>query len=197
MDPLRRDLGKSNSHGRRLPAQSTGGESPRRRRSLVAPAARQPAAYHYTGVGVETVLPSSIPGTEPLLTHRQPVIDQEEDDRQLTAPIRLRGQTFGTIALRRDPEEEPWSDEEIALVKQLSTQIGLALENARLLEETQQRAERERIIAGITAQVRSSMDPRTILQTAVRELGTALGTDRAFVQLGAGRQTSGRETTQE
>jgi len=67
----------------------------------------------------------------------------------------------------------------------------LALENARLLEETQQRAEQERIIASITARVRASMDPETILQTAVRELGAALGTDRAFVQLGVERQNNG------
>ena len=76
------------------------------------------------------------------------------------------------------------------MAEELSTQIGLALENARLLEQTQQRAERERVIADITAQVRSSMDPATILQTAVRELGAALGTDRTFVQLGAVRPVS-------
>jgi GAF domain-containing protein len=70
--------------------------------------------------------------------------------------------------------------------------MALAIENARLLADTQQRAERERVIANITARVRASMDPKTILETAVRELGTALGTDRAFVQLGAGRQTNGK-----
>jgi GAF domain-containing protein len=150
--------------------------------------ASQPAAYRYTGVGVETVPPSAALETEAPRLHSRPVIvqEQERDGRRLIAPIRLRGQTLGSIALQQDPESAPWSDEEIALVEELSTQIGLALENARLLEETQQRAEQERIIANITARVRSSMDPKTILRTAVRELGAALGTDRAFVQLGAG-----------
>ena len=76
---------------------------------------------------------------------------------------------------------------------EICTQIGLALENARLLEETQERAEQERIIANITAQVRSSMDPETILQTAVRELGAALGSDRAFVRLGVDGQKNGEK----
>jgi hypothetical protein len=68
--------------------------------------------------------------------------------------------------------------------------MALALENARLLEETQQRARRDRLIADITARVRSSRDPETILRTAVRELGAALGTDRARVQIGTGIQPS-------
>ena len=38
----------------------------------------------------------------------------------------------------------------------------------------------------ITARIRASMDPEAILRTAVRELGMALGVDRARVQLRAG-----------
>jgi len=153
-------------------------------------AASQPAAYRYTGVEVEPVPPFLAPEIEAVPSHRRSVVVQKEDGRRLIAPIRLRGQTLGSITLRQDPKGEPWANEEIALVEELTTQIGLALENARLLEETQQRAEREQIIADITAQVRSSMDPETILQTAVRELGAALGPDRAFVRLGIGKQTN-------
>jgi len=156
--------------------------------------ARQPAAYRYTGTGVEPVRSPSALKTDAPLHYRwpavvqEPIVVQENDGRRLIAPIRLRGQALGFISLRQDREEEPWSNEEIALVEEVSTQIGLALENANLLEETQQRAERERLIADITTRVRDSMDPETILQTAVRELGAALGTDRAFVQLGVGAQ---------
>jgi GAF domain-containing protein len=66
--------------------------------------------------------------------------------------------------------------------------MALAAENLRLLDETQRRATRERLVSEITAKVRASMDVDTILQTAVRELGAALGTDRAFVQLSTGAQ---------
>ncbi len=153
--------------------------------------AGQPAAYHYTGVGVEAVRLSGASEAPVSSPPSRPVVMQEDGRRQLIAPILLRGQVLGSIVLQQDPEEVPWSDEEIALVEELITQIGLALENARLLEETQARAEQERIVASITAQVRSSMDPETILQTAVRELGAALGTDRAFIRLGAIARSSG------
>ena len=70
----------------------------------------------------------------------------------------------------------------------MAEQLALAMENVRLLEETQRRAQRDRLIADITAKVRASSNVETILQTAVRELGTALGSDRTRVQLSAGAQ---------
>jgi GAF domain-containing protein len=39
------------------------------------------------------------------------------------------------------------------------------------------------MIAEITARVRASMDPETILRTALRELGAALGADRVMVRM--------------
>lgn len=118
----------------------------------------------------------------------QPGMGDGARQAALVAPISLRGEILGTLGLHDTEGGRQWTDDEIALVEALADQMALAIENARLLEETQQRAEHERVIANITARVRSSMDPATILQTAVRELGAALGTDRAFVQLGVGRQ---------
>jgi GAF domain-containing protein len=41
------------------------------------------------------------------------------------------------------------------------------------------------MIAEITARVRASMDPETVLRTALRELGAALGADRVMVRMGS------------
>ena len=144
-------------------------------------AKRYAPAYHYDRV---KVTPSS--ATSDSITPSRldrPTAIQDENGHRLVSPVRLRGQMLGSIVLRRKPEQEPWSQEEIALVDEVSTQIALALENAQLLEETQRHSERDRLIAGITARVRSSMHMETILQTAVQELGAALGTSRAVVKL--------------
>ena len=69
------------------------------------------------------------------------------------------------------------------LAQEVGDQIGLALESARLLEEAQRRAARDRLLAEITARVRASMDPEAILRAAVQELGAALGADRVYAQL--------------
>jgi len=146
--------------------------------------ARQPAAYRYTGVGVGPVPPSLAQEMGALPPQHQPVLQQDGDGHRLIAPIRLRGQTFGSIVLRQDPQEKPWSPEEVALVEELSTQIGLALENARLLEETRRRAAREQLTREITDKMRRAVGIEDIIQTAVDELSRALGTSRTFVRLG-------------
>ena len=138
----------------------------------------------------ETVLPE----VEQAIQERKAVVRSGTGNgagqATVIVPIRLRDEAVGVLGLQDTEGGRQWTDGEIALIEAIADQLALAIENTRLLEETQQRAEQERIIADITARVRASMDPETILQTAVRELGTALGTDRAFIQLGVGSQDS-------
>ncbi|RME33069.1 MAG: GAF domain-containing protein, partial [Thermoflexia bacterium] len=120
-------------------------------------AAARPAAYRYTGVDVEP-LPKPVP------------LAGGEDGRRLAVPIRLWGQTIGSIVLQRTEEQPPWSPEERQLAEEIGEQIALALENARLLEETEARAARERMLAEMTARLTRSLDLDALLDTAVREL---------------------------
>ena len=66
----------------------------------------------------------------------------------------------------------------------MSVQVGLALENARLLEDTQRRAQRESTIREIAGKVGASFDLETVLRTTVEELSVALGAGGALVELG-------------
>jgi GAF domain-containing protein/HAMP domain-containing protein len=145
------------------------------------------AAYRYTGTGVEPVSAVEAAESRKLAGRGDPSSGDEwdGDGRRLAATIRLWGQDIGSIVLRRDPDMEPWSAEEAALVEEVSAQVAMALENARLLEDTQRRAARERLVADITAKIRASSDVETIMRTAVRELGRAMDADRARVQLAA------------
>lgn len=102
----------------------------------------------------------------------------------VSVPIYLRGEVIGEIDLQKELGQAPgktWTDEEKRLVEAVAEQVGLALENARLIEETQQRAERESLVAQITNRLRTSNDPQTILQTAVVELKRALQVHTAHV----------------
>jgi GAF domain-containing protein len=127
---------------------------------------------------------------EQALAHQETLVQADTGDKTgraaVVVPLSLRGEVIGALGLHEPEGRRRWTDDEIALVEAVADQMALALENARLLAETQQRARRDRLIAAITAKVRSSRDPETILRTAVRELAVALGTDRALVQVGTG-----------
>ncbi len=124
-------------------------------------------------------------------------IHEEGDGRVigtlLAVPMKLRGQVVGVLNLRfAAPEVSP---DTVGVVEAIADRLALALENARLLEETRRHAERDRRIAEITARVRASLDPETILHTALRELGQALGADRVMVRMAPGSLLRGEPPT--
>jgi len=126
----------------------------------------------------------------PAMTHLERSTGGEGGERPgtlggagLAVPVVLRGQTIGVLGIEDPNASQRWSDEDVALLQEVGQQLALALENARLFEETQRRAERERLITNITARIRSSTDMLGVLETTATELGKALGTSRVLVRL--------------
>jgi len=112
-----------------------------------------------------------------------PIIHSDGNLSTVSLPVHIRGNVIGVLDFRKSGAEESWSTEEIRLLEQLVEQFGQALENARLYQETQLRAEREAILSDITSKVRASTNVNVILQTAVRELAEALHVQKSSVQL--------------
>jgi GAF domain-containing protein len=79
--------------------------------------------------------------------------------------------------------DRSFTPEELFFIDSVIDQAALALENARLLDETRQRVEQEKVAAGITSKVWGSTDIDTILRTALKELGTALDASEAVIEL--------------
>ena len=65
----------------------------------------------------------------------------------------------------------------------ITTQTAIAIENASLLNQTLQRAERERKVLEITSKIRSTNDSQEMLQIALKELSQSLGVDKAQIVL--------------
>jgi GAF domain-containing protein len=114
---------------------------------------------------------------------RQPASSQPPAPaRTLDLPIQLRGFSIGSLSLDM-PAERSFTAEEMTFIHSVIDQAAVALENARLLEETRQRAEQERLAAGISSKVWASADIDTIVRTALKELGTALDASEAVIEL--------------
>jgi GAF domain-containing protein/HAMP domain-containing protein len=98
----------------------------------------------------------------------KPIADETSPDR-MNIPITLRGQNLGNIVFRR-ASDNVWTETDRALATEIAGQVGLALENARLLDEAQRRAAQEQSLSELTAKLSRSLDPEILLQTAIREL---------------------------
>jgi len=101
-------------------------------------------------------------------------------DNELEVSLAMRGGVIGEIKL--DSENE-WTPEQRNLIESVAAQASLALENARLLEESQSTATRERLISEIGNKIWSSTTMDGILRTAVQELGRALDASEAIIEL--------------
>jgi GAF domain-containing protein len=91
------------------------------------------------------------------------------DVNTLRVPINLRGKEIGTIVINRKGKGQEWSENDHDLVSDISAQVALALENARLLEDLQRRANRDQAIAQAAQRFSQTTDMDTLLQLALRE----------------------------
>lgn len=152
--------------------------------------AGKPLAYVYNRLGVEPA-PSS--GDAASAQHRsqlQPVSEPtplsstpalQSSQRQIALPLVIHNQVLGSIVLRREENQEPWTASDYSLVEEAVNGISQALENARLFAEIQRRAQMERSIGEVAARAQASLDLETLMKTAVREV--ALATSAARVQI--------------
>lgn len=103
---------------------------------------------------------------------------------RLAVPIKVRETVIGVLDTYKPAEAGEWTDAETELLETLTEQLGDALESARLYQDAQRLAAREQLTADITDRMRRAAGVEGIVQAAVDELFSVLGTSRAFVRLG-------------
>lgn len=98
----------------------------------------------------------------------------------LLVPLNVRERPLGRLMFESD---SPWRQEERVLVEAVTAQLGLALENARLLEATQRSAALEQTAGELTSRFRQQVEIEAVLQQALADLAQALDAERAAVRL--------------
>ena len=69
------------------------------------------------------------------------------------------------------------------LLTAVSTQIGLAIENARLLYETREQAHQEQLVSDVSTKLRETLDLDTVLKTAIEEMRRTFNLKEVEVRL--------------
>ncbi len=120
--------------------------------------------YHFDGVDAKQIIPTGKSSTH-----------------TLSIPLMLRGTKIGTLKLNAPDPNRIWTDEEISLAQATADRTTLAIENARLLQDAQKRAAKERTIGEISTKIGSLVNLDNIVQTTIEELGSTLpGTEIAI-----------------
>ena len=128
-------------------------------------------------------------GVTPLQGNWQVGVPGETPITELDIPLKIRDTVVGVLNFQKDtglPESQSgapdagdpsaaWTADEVRLLERLVEQMGLALESARLYQDTQRRAAREQLVGEVTARMRETLDVDLVLRTAVQEIREALG----------------------
>jgi GAF domain-containing protein len=143
--------------------------------------------FGYVGQQIVPIGDERSPQMEAALRQEKSVVVASPTGSALALPIKVRGQTIGVVDMHKKTPGSEWTAEEVTLVETLTEQLSVALESARLYQDTQQRATREQLAAQVTARMRETLDMDTILRTAVFEIGQALNLAEVEVLMGAGQ----------
>jgi len=103
-----------------------------------------------------------------------------KDNNAIHTSITLRGNKIGDISISRK-EDAAWSKVDEDLIFEVANQVGLAIDNIRLLEDATQRAKQEQTVGRLATRFGQSLDIDTLLQTAARELGQLPEVEEATV----------------
>ncbi len=132
--------------------------------------------------------------TATLVPPESPVITKQEVD-ETASVYAINFQTgnadWSTLRVMDDSGSRQWGPDEQLMIKQITDQLALALENARLFQETQlalettrQRAAAENLINDVATEFLNVNDPALINETVNRNLGRLgkfMGVDRAYI----------------
>ncbi len=103
------------------------------------------------------------------------------ENATLTVPIKVRDEIIGALNVRV-PQKDIWKQDEIAIAQAIADRVAVSAENARLFQESQLRAEKERAIGQISEKLSASVNLENIFRTALQELGQLVPGSQVFVE---------------
>lgn len=111
----------------------------------------------------------------------QELAEQLEIQSMLLIATRYQGRVNGVIGVQQCDQMREWTDWEQQLLEGIASQLAIAINQAQLYAQTRRQAERESLLRLVSNQIRSTLDLKTILNTAVREVRQLLKTDRVVI----------------
>ena len=156
--------------------------------SFVGQAGEIPAYVYADGDGIEKARLAKVwsEAIAQAVTARQPLVSgqKEHPASTLSLPITLRGQVIGALELQHK-EGAAWQPEDVEMMGRVVERLGLALETARLSQETRRRIAREQFLRNISDKMQRATDVASLMRVTAEETNKALGATRAYVRMTA------------
>jgi GAF domain-containing protein/CheY-like chemotaxis protein/tetratricopeptide (TPR) repeat protein len=101
----------------------------------------------------------------------------------LGVPLIIGGEAHGVISLQNTQQENAFTASDLRLAQTLASAMGVALENARLFDETNKRASEMAALTDIGREISSTLDLPTVLNRITNNAQEVLSADTTAVLL--------------
>lgn len=108
---------------------------------------------------------------------------QQDGARVVAVPLRVRGQVVGAMEFELDADGQ-FAPEDLNLIQEVGERLGLAAENIRLFETSQNIAQREALVNEIATRLQASNSVEMALNAAARSLKETVKASRVAIRLG-------------
>ncbi|BAZ15964.1 GAF sensor signal transduction histidine kinase [Calothrix sp. NIES-4071] len=116
------------------------------------------------------------------------VLEQFKIRAYALAPIFVGSKLWGLLAAYQHSSTRQWAAYEVEFLAQAGAQLGVAIQQAEILEQSKQQANalfnavaRQRALTEVVSKIRSSLDTELILQTTSQEVCKLLKVERVAV----------------
>lgn len=140
--------------------------------------------YEYDRTAISEVEQPS-PSVQVALAKKQIGVSTTQDGAhtELLTPIKLYGETIGIIGIEDSVYGEELLPEDISLLEEVSTQVALAIENARLLQQTQERTKELSLLFDASRQLSETIDLQQIYEILATQIKSYFNADKSSVWL--------------
>lgn len=120
-------------------------------------------------------------GIRPLAVAQESKVAQKPKKAGLSIPIKVRDVVVGHLNVQPESNQGIDQDEQ-DIITATAERVALAIENARLIEDSQRRAAKEQAIGEISAKLGASINIDNVLRTALLELGQVIPGSEIYVE---------------
>ncbi|WP_204079721.1 hypoxia sensor histidine kinase DosS/DevS [Mycobacterium riyadhense] len=114
----------------------------------------------------------------------------------LGVPVRVRGESFGTLYLTDKTNGQPFSDDDEVLVQALAAAAGIAIANARLYQQAKARQSWIEATRDIATELLSGTDPASVFRLVAEEALKLTAADAALVAIPIGESMPADEVAE-
>jgi signal transduction histidine kinase len=118
----------------------------------------------------------------------RPLDERIPPRRILLVPLMAKGRCIGALGVDNPRDDRAFDPDDAALLRELASYAALTIESIQAVSELSEREWHAHLLNAINSRIRQSLELPVILDTAVREIGTALKVSRCLVRLRRGME---------